>query len=164
MPEYNTYAFKRIGDRMKNLMKKWLIKLAAALFLWSSTAASAQNIPILNMGFSGAGTFMTNLWAARGKVSTYEIELLDAAGRRCPTRPERFTYSFGASTTDPPLIHSLGIALINNEMEVLIPKGTALPAKKRVVHKTGMVHRKGPGGDPIKIPGPWRRFSPTAAS
>ena len=55
MPEYNTYAFKRIGDRMKNLMKKWLIKLAAALFLWSSTAASAQNIPILNMGFSGAG-------------------------------------------------------------------------------------------------------------
>ncbi|TMA63861.1 MAG: ABC transporter substrate-binding protein [Deltaproteobacteria bacterium] len=40
---------------MKNLMKKWLIKLAAALFLWSSTAASAQNIPILNMGFSGAG-------------------------------------------------------------------------------------------------------------
>ena len=55
MPEYNIYAFKRIGDRMKNLMKKWLIKLAAALFLWSSTAASAQNIPLLNMGFSGAG-------------------------------------------------------------------------------------------------------------
>ncbi len=55
MPEYNIYAFKRIGDRMKNLMKKWLIKLTAALFLWSSTAASAQNIPLLNMGFSGAG-------------------------------------------------------------------------------------------------------------
>ena len=36
-------------------MKKWLIKLAAALFLWSSAAASAQNFPILNMGFSGAG-------------------------------------------------------------------------------------------------------------
>ncbi len=35
-------------------MKKWLIKLAAALLLWSSTAASAQNFPILNMGFSGA--------------------------------------------------------------------------------------------------------------
>ena len=35
-------------------MKKWLIKLAAALLLWSSTAASAQNFPIINMGFSGA--------------------------------------------------------------------------------------------------------------
>jgi NitT/TauT family transport system substrate-binding protein len=55
VPEYNIYAFKRIGDRMKNIMKKWLIKLAAALFLWSSAAVSAQNIPLLNMGFSGAG-------------------------------------------------------------------------------------------------------------
>jgi molecular chaperone DnaK len=99
-----------------------------------------------------AGTFITNLWAARGKVNTYEIELLDPAGRKCPTQPERFTYSFGAAPSDPPLIHSLGIALINNEMEILIPKGTALPAKKRVVHRTGMVHRKGPQGDPIKVP------------
>jgi molecular chaperone DnaK len=99
-----------------------------------------------------AGTFITNLWALKGKVNTYEIELLDAMGRKCPTRPARFTYSFGASTSDPPLIHSLGIATINNEMEVVIAKGTALPAKKRVVHKTGMVHRKGAGGDAIKIP------------
>ncbi len=36
-------------------MKKWLIKLAATLLLGSSAAASAQNVPILNMGFSGAG-------------------------------------------------------------------------------------------------------------
>ena len=36
-------------------MKKWLIKLAAALLLGSSVPASAQNVPILNMGFSGAG-------------------------------------------------------------------------------------------------------------
>src|SRR5262249_1205361 len=56
------------------------------------------------------------------------------------------------SPTDPPLIHSLGIATINNEMEVFIPKGTALPARKRVVHRTGMVHRKGPNGDAIRIP------------
>jgi len=36
-------------------MKKWLIKLNAALLLWLSVPASAQNVPILNMGFSGAG-------------------------------------------------------------------------------------------------------------
>jgi hypothetical protein len=40
---------------MEDFMKKWLIKLAAPLLLWSSTAASAQNFPILNKGFSGAG-------------------------------------------------------------------------------------------------------------
>src|SRR5262249_30746245 len=86
------------------------------------------------------------------KVTTYEIVLLDAAGRRCPTQPDRFTYSFGAAPSDPPLIHSLGIATINNEMEIFIAKGTALPAKGGVVHRNGMVHGKGPGGDPIKIP------------
>jgi molecular chaperone DnaK len=101
---------------------------------------------------SASGTFMTNLWATRGKVNTYTIELFDAAGRKVPVQPDRFTYSYGAAPSDPTLIHSLGIALINNEMEVLIPKGTALPAKKRVVHKTGLVHRKGNDGDPIKIP------------
>jgi ABC-type nitrate/sulfonate/bicarbonate transport system substrate-binding protein len=40
---------------MEGFMKKWLIKLAAALLLGSSVPASAQNVPILNMGFSGAG-------------------------------------------------------------------------------------------------------------
>src|SRR5205085_10970053 len=58
---------------------------------------------------AAGGTFMTNLWALKGRVNTYEIELLDAAGRKCPTQPERFTYSFGAAPSDPPLIHSLGI-------------------------------------------------------
>jgi hypothetical protein len=49
-------VFKRIGDRMENIMKKWLIKLSAALLLWLGVPpASAQNVPILNMGFSGAG-------------------------------------------------------------------------------------------------------------
>ena len=36
-------------------MQKWLIKLSAALLLWLTVPASAQNVPILNMGFSGAG-------------------------------------------------------------------------------------------------------------
>jgi ABC-type nitrate/sulfonate/bicarbonate transport system substrate-binding protein len=40
---------------MEDIMKKWLIKLSAALLLWLSVPASAQNVPILNMGFSGAG-------------------------------------------------------------------------------------------------------------
>jgi NitT/TauT family transport system substrate-binding protein len=40
---------------MEDFMKKWLVKLVAVLLLWSSAPASAQNFPILNMGFSGAG-------------------------------------------------------------------------------------------------------------
>ena len=97
------------------------------------------------------GTFMTNLWAEKGRTNTYLIELHDPNGRKCAINPDRFTYSMGVAPTDPPLIHSLGIATINNEMEVFIPKGTALPVQG-VVQRTGMVHRKGPNGDAIRIP------------
>ena len=99
-----------------------------------------------------AGYFETTLLAEAGRLNTFLIELRDPKGRQCPTEPDRLTYTLGAALTDPPLIHSLGIALANNEMQVIIPKGTSLPARKRVVHQTATVVRKGASGDCIRIP------------
>jgi len=98
------------------------------------------------------GTFMTNLWAARGKMHTFLIELCDANGRQVPTTPDHLTYVLGLAPSDPPLIHSLGVAMANNRMDVFIPKGTALPARKRVVHRSALTLRKGQAGDRILIP------------
>ncbi len=97
------------------------------------------------------GIFEATLMATRGRPNSFRIELLDASGRRCPTTPEKLTYTIGAASAEPPLIHSLGVAMINNEMQIVIPKGTALPARKRVVHQTGMVIRKG-SDDRLVIP------------
>jgi molecular chaperone DnaK len=98
------------------------------------------------------GTFLTNLWAEPGRLNTYLIELCDAAGRVCPTSPDRLTYRLGNAPTDPPLIHSLGVAMASNEMDTLIPKGTALPARKRVVHRTARLLRHGQAEDVLRIP------------
>jgi molecular chaperone DnaK len=98
------------------------------------------------------GTFVTNLWSTPGRTTTFQIELQDASGRRCPTVPDRFTYTFGNVPTDPPLIHSLGVAMANNEMDVFIPKGTSLPARKRLVHRTTRGVRRGQDGEFLRIP------------
>jgi molecular chaperone DnaK len=98
------------------------------------------------------GTFLTYLWAAPGRPTTYRIELCDAAGRLCPTTPDRLTYTLGIAAGDPPLIHSLGVAMANNEVDVLIPKGSPLPARKRVVHRTAVGLCHGQTGSLLRIP------------
>lgn len=98
------------------------------------------------------GTFLTNLWSTRGKQTTFMIELRDPAGRQIPTAPDRLTYMLGIAAGDPPLIHSLGVAMANNQLDVFFPKGTSLPARKRVVHRTAMMVRRGQAGEVIRIP------------
>lgn len=97
------------------------------------------------------GSFMTNLWAEKGRPNVYLIELCDATGRQCPTAPDRLSYLLGNVSTDPPLIHSLGVAMANNEMDMVIPKGTALPARKRVVHRTAVGLHRGQAAEVIRI-------------
>ena len=98
------------------------------------------------------GVFMTNLWAERGRASTFLIELRDASGRQVVTTPDRFTYTIGAVPSDPPLIHSLGVANANNETDVFLRKGTPLPARKRMLQRTAILMRKGQVEDVLRIP------------
>jgi molecular chaperone DnaK len=104
------------------------------------------------IALSAAGAFMTTLWATAGRATVFDIELCDAAGRKRETVPDRLTYTLGIETSDLPLIHSLGVAMANNEMDVLIAKGTPLPTRKRVVHKLARPLRRGQAGDLIRIP------------
>lgn len=98
------------------------------------------------------GTFLTNLWAVPGRPTTFRIELRDADGQVCSTVPERLTFTLGNAPTDPPLTHSVGVAMANNEMDVFIPKGTALPARQRIVHRTTELLRRGQAANTIRIP------------
>jgi molecular chaperone DnaK len=98
------------------------------------------------------GNFITNLWAEAGRTSTFLIELRDSQGRQVKTTPDRLTYTLGAVASDPPLIHSLGVATADNEMDVFLPKGTALPARKRKTHRTAVYARSGQAGDVLRLP------------
>ena len=101
------------------------------------------------------GRFMTTLWADKKSTNTYQVELFDGTGRlkKVVTYPDSLTYTVGLTFTDPPLTHSLGVALANNEFLVFLEKGTPLPAHKRgePLHTTVNI-RKGQKGDFIRIP------------
>ncbi|MCM2256028.1 MAG: Hsp70 family protein [Vicinamibacteria bacterium] len=98
------------------------------------------------------GGFMTSLWAEKGRPNTFRIELCDQTGRLLPVSPDQLVYTVGLSITDPPLIHSVGVALANNEMEWLLDKGTPLPARRLKVLRTAIDVRRGNAHHSIKIP------------
>ncbi len=53
---------------------------------------------------------------------------------------------------DPPLTHSIGVALPSGEMHVWLEKGTPLPVRKRIAHHTTVDVRRGQGGTLIRMP------------
>lgn len=104
------------------------------------------------IGLAPSGAFMTNLWAEKGRKNVYTIELCDAAGRRVETIPSELTYTVGLDLSDPPLLQSVGVALVNNEVEWLLEKGVSLPAKRRKILRTAVEVRRGQAGHVIRIP------------
>lgn len=98
------------------------------------------------------GTFMTTLWAEKGRTNNFLIELCDTTGTKCETVPDHLNYTIGLAITDPPLTHSIGVALANNEMQWFLEKGTPLPARRRHVLRTAVEVRQGQIDDVIRIP------------
>lgn len=99
------------------------------------------------------GKFLSSLWAEKGATNTFLIEVCDATGTKAATVPDRLTYIIGKVFTEPPLTHSLGIAMANNEVDIVYPKGTPLPAKgKRCIHHTVHAVEQDHEGNWLTIP------------
>ena len=99
------------------------------------------------------GAFMTEVHAEKGYQCEFFIELCDPTGTRQKTVPDRFNYTvIGAVITNPPLTHSIGVAMANNVPDIFCEKGTPLPARQMHTHRTVKQVRKGQKGDLIRIP------------
>lgn len=101
---------------------------------------------------NAAGAFMTEVHAEKGYKCEFLIELCDPSGTRQSIIPDRFSYTVGVVITNPPLTHSIGVAMANNKPDIFFEKGAPLPARGCHVHKTVLPVRKGQKGDLIKIP------------
>ncbi len=97
------------------------------------------------------GGFFSNLWADQGRTE-YQIELCNSGGLRVATTPDRVSYTFGTVAPLPPLAHSLGVAMANNEVDVLIAGGASLPARRTVRHRTVYPLGREETNAQIKIP------------
>ena len=107
---------------------------------WRSGRISLEN----------GGVFTTELFAERGRVNVFKIELYDASGSQLEVVPDSLSYTVGQVITDPPLINSVGVALWNNEVQLFFKKGESLPVRKRVILRTAVMVRKGEGT--LRIP------------
>jgi molecular chaperone DnaK len=98
------------------------------------------------------GRFKAGLLAEKGAQNTFAIELLDAKGRKQAVTPDRLTYTVGLAISEQPLIHSIAVALANNETHVFLRKGDPLPAK--AMHDFRSTHglKKGESGDVLRVP------------
>ncbi|MEX2409839.1 MAG: Hsp70 family protein [Candidatus Paceibacterota bacterium] len=104
------------------------------------------------VGLTSEGSFISQLWAEKSKKNEFLIELFNSTGVRQKTIPEGFTYTMGIVSAEAPLIHSLGIAMANNETDFLLVKGVPLPAKYKSIHKNVNEIRTGQSGDNLVIP------------
>jgi len=98
------------------------------------------------------GAFMTEIHAERGFKCEFLIELCDPSGTMRSVTPDGFSYTVGIVLTNPPLTHSIGVAMANNKPDFFFEKGIPLPARERRIHKTVLPVRKGQKGDLIRIP------------
>jgi molecular chaperone DnaK len=77
------------------------------------------------------GTFMFPLRAEKGSRNVFEIRISDAQGNLKSCEPSEIQYTVGAPPGDQPLIHSLGLALADNQVAMFFEKGSTLPLRKR---------------------------------
>lgn len=104
------------------------------------------------IGISPQGTFLAQLWAEKGRENVFDIELRDAAGNLQKASPDKITYRVGLDIPGQTLIHSVGIALANNELALFVEKGTPLPSKAKKVLRTAVEVRKGQTTELIRVP------------
>ena len=98
------------------------------------------------------GTFKADLLAERETRNVFAIQLADARGTLQKTVPDELVYTVGMAPPDQQVINSLGVEITNNECEILLPKGTSLPAKKTGVYRTTKALAKGESGEMLNIP------------
>jgi molecular chaperone DnaK len=104
------------------------------------------------IGLGPNGSFMTNLWAEKGRSNTFVIELADAQGALQRVDPDRLSYTVGNVFSEVPLPHNFGVGLASNEASWLFMKGTALPAKKRGRYRTAFDAHAGRADEIINMP------------
>ncbi|MCS7239396.1 MAG: Hsp70 family protein [Thermoguttaceae bacterium] len=96
--------------------------------------------------------FVAVLWAERGKRNEFRIELYDPHGVIHSLTPNVIPYTIAAVASQPPLTHSVGLALADGSVAILCPKGTPLPTRKEDIRRTTVTLRRGESGKLVAIP------------
>lgn len=97
------------------------------------------------------GAFMAMLFAEPGE-NTYQIVVQDAAGNVVASNPSQLHYLRKSVFKDIPLTHSIGVALANNEQDLVFEKGSPLPVSADRDYKTTLQVVKNDPASALRIP------------
>ncbi len=100
------------------------------------------------------GVFEATLYADKGEKNTFAIELYDSNARKQKVNPDTLSYTIDMVVDEQPVIHSIGIALANNEYAKFFKKGSGLPQRKTwpTAFRTAKPLKQGQPGELIWIP------------
>ena len=89
-----------------------------------------------DVALGAEGSFVVQVRIERNHQNHFTLSAFDAAGARVRLATEAFAIVHGISIADPPLSRSVGVAGADDLVHVYFPKGTPLPARRTVVHRT----------------------------
>ena len=98
------------------------------------------------------GSFVAQLAIVPHQQSRFRLTALGEGEKEIPLQLRELAIVHGISIADPPLARSVGIALSHDGVHVYFEKGTPLPARRTVVHKTAWRVAPGSGEDVLAIP------------
>lgn len=101
---------------------------------------------------SADGTFLVTLWAEKGRVNRFAIELRNAVGTLCKTTPTHWEYEVGLAPPEQTMMHSLCIELENRQALVFFKKDQGLPARKKEPLHTSEPFVRGQVAPLLRIP------------
>lgn len=101
---------------------------------------------------ASTGTFLITLQADKGVRNIFKITLHNQQGSILEIIPDELSYTIGNTPANPPLIHSMGVALANNDAIIFFQKGISLPARRKEFLRTAIGIKRGDTGAMIKIP------------
>lgn len=85
---------------------------------------------------SAEGSFVLQVELVRHQQNRFRLTALAANGAGMPVKTPDLAIVHGVSIADPPLARSVGVARADNTVHVYFEKGTPLPARRTVIHKT----------------------------
>ncbi len=98
------------------------------------------------------GSFVAQLALVPHEQSRFRVSAFGVGATEIPLQLREIAIVHGISIADPPLARSVGVALSNDAVHVYFQKGTPLPARRTVVHKTAWRVAPGSGEDVLAIP------------
>ncbi|HEY8019694.1 MAG TPA: Hsp70 family protein [Thermoanaerobaculia bacterium] len=105
-----------------------------------------------DVAVTGEGSFVAQLALLPQAQNRFRLTALDGDGDEVQLQVSELAIVHGLAVADPPLARAVGIARSNDTVHVYFEKGTPLPARRTVVHRTAWRVAPGSGDDLLAIP------------